>query len=133
VGLAGLLACDGAYGGAGAAGDGGAARPAGAPTRGAADAIARAASPEGLGGLFSASPTIQTFRPCGVDESWWPEGLDLYGRYKAAGAQDLDQVYARVRGEVSERGAYGHFNAYEREIRVTALLELRARRDDDCR
>jgi hypothetical protein len=86
-------------------------------------------------GYFSYGFETSAFHPCNSDEAWWVTGegtaalIEQYGQVAPA---DYEPVYAEVRGQVSEPGAYGHLGAYQRELTVTEVVELRAAGEDDC-
>lgn len=73
------------------------------------------------------------FAPCDTDERWWVvnEG-DLVSQYKTVAEQDYEQVFARVRGTISEPGEYGHGGEYPREIEITRVLQVREQMEGDC-
>jgi hypothetical protein len=85
-------------------------------------------------GTFSGMVTFgfeqSEFAPCDSDENWWvgagAAAGTLSARYFELQEPGQTPVFARVEGGITERGTYGHVGAYEREIRVDALLDVRA-------
>jgi hypothetical protein len=86
-------------------------------------------------GHFSYGFETSAFRPCNSDEVWWVTGEGanaLIEQYGNAAPADYEEVYAEVRGQVSEPGSYGHLGAYQRELSVTEVVEVRAKGEEDC-
>ena len=100
-------------------------------------AIVDNVSEDGTAGYLSFGFEEAAFRPCGVDESWWvaadPE-VELWDTYAAVAGDPLGyiRVYARLVGSRSSLGRYGHLGAYDREFSVTAIVEMREVKGDDC-
>jgi hypothetical protein len=94
-------------------------------------------SPEGeveeIAGHFTWGWELNDLSPCDIAETWWVEGPESffveYGRVASSGEIT---VFVRVRGEKSERGAWGHLGASDRRFRVTELIEMRPASDQDC-
>jgi hypothetical protein len=84
-------------------------------------------------GLYSFGFEVSSFSPCGGDERWWAGGSGLTERYLALGVPSYEEVFVRLRGTPSETGRYGHLGAYDRKFEVTEVVEIRRRRDGDCR
>ena len=89
--------------------------------------------PEIHAGFYRAGFEEDGFSPCESGEEWWVvDGQELRARYAETAERDYEPVYAVVRGETGPRGAFGHLGAYDRELRVTEVLEVRAPREGDC-
>lgn len=91
--------------------------------------------PREYAGHFSMGFETSAFTPCAPGERWWVSGVskDMSERYRAASqGQDYQAVYLRVRGRVSAAGRYGHLGAYDRELQVLEVLELRPAQASDC-
>jgi hypothetical protein len=77
-----------------------------------------------------------SFRPCGRTEQWWMTGgeiiAELQTQYNDLGVNQYEPVYARLNGEPSEKGEYGHVGAYQREFEVTRIVEVRLLSDGEC-
>ena len=80
-----------------------------------------------------------SFTPCGTKETWWVKNKgytktadNLKGDYMAIAEKPYEQVYVRVRGEVSRKGQYGRLGSYQRVLYVKEVLDIRARREGDC-
>ena len=74
------------------------------------------------------------FRPCGSKEQWWVLSTrDLSARYKKLSANMYSPVFVRLRGVPTKLGQYGHLGAYQRQFEVTAVLESRPPKSDDCK
>ncbi|WP_380676291.1 hypothetical protein [Salinigranum sp. GCM10025319] len=88
---------------------------------------------EPFAGRYSWGFEESVFAPCDGDERWWVvDDAELVRRYRAVAA-DYEQVFARLRGELSEPGRYGQGGQYPRQFRVTAVLTVRPIEDGDCR
>jgi hypothetical protein len=90
-------------------------------------------------GFVSWGFEVSAFSPCDREETWWVDGgeaeAELFERYFEIIEQASGEpagVYARVRGEVTERGEYGHLGAYEREVDIEEVLEVRAAEGRAC-
>jgi len=77
-------------------------------------------------GLVSFGFEVEGFSPCGSAESWWVTGVpvELRQTYQAAVGFNYVPVYVVVEGTLGEPGSYGHLGAYQREIRITRLVEI---------
>ena len=84
-------------------------------------------------GHYASGFEVSALVPCGSSERWWTTGIPDAEYRAIAGNMDYVDVYVRVRGIQSGPGSYGHMGAYERQFRVTEILELRAATADDCR
>jgi hypothetical protein len=74
-----------------------------------------------------------SFLPCGDEEAWWVVATDeLMRRYAALELPSGHSAYARLRGERSDRGHYGHLGAYRYEFEVTETVSLRQAQPTDC-
>ena len=84
-------------------------------------------------GLLTFGFEASSFLPCGHQEAWWVMGReDLTQRYAALELPPGRSAYARLRGERSDRGHYGHLDAYRYELEVTEVVELRPAQTADC-
>jgi hypothetical protein len=93
---------------------------------GCAASIADPAGPQEFAGLYAAGFEVESFQPCGSGESWWvTDGEELRTRYRALAGSSYEPVYVVVRGTAGPRGRYGHLAAYERELAVAEVLEIR--------
>jgi hypothetical protein len=89
---------------------------------------------DGRDGTFSGMVEFgfeqSAFEPCNSDEIWWIDGGTEAGtlseQYFQLQQQGATPVFARVEGETTERGTYGHVGAYDRELRVDAIVDVRA-------
>ena len=89
-------------------------------------------------GLVAYGFEMSGFTPCDREEDWWvtgPASGELFERYTGVvePGSEYAPAYARVRGEISRRGEYGHVGAYDREIEVLEVLEVRAADAAECR
>ena len=94
-------------------------------------------------GRYTFGFEVGGFVPCGSRQAWWVDG-DLGGIQALTDtAQQFaprpetfsmrsGTVYARVRGVLSDSGAYGHLSAYGRKLRVNAVLDVRMDAPADC-
>lgn len=90
-------------------------------------------------GRYESGFETSAFYPCGSDEQWWvtadsaawarlhapPARIDSAGYLEAV-------AFVRLRGRVSPPGEYGHVGAYDRELRVSEVLEVRAPEEGEC-
>lgn len=55
--------------------------------------------------------------------------------YSAAVSDDYnyESAYAEIIGVISNKGSYGHLGAYDRELQVNEVVEVRAASEGDCR
>jgi len=75
------------------------------------------------------------FRPCNSDEQWWvvgDEGVKLQEKWSDLGLEWYQPGYAEVRGDRSGLGEYGHLGAYQRELDVKEVREVRLLKDGEC-
>jgi hypothetical protein len=85
-------------------------------------------------GLLSLDFEANSFLPCGHEEAWWVLAPDeLMQRYAALEIPPGQSAYATLRGERSDRGHYGHLDAYRYEFEVTEVVALRRTPPADCR
>lgn len=64
------------------------------------------------------------FTRCGCDERWWVvDDSALIARHRDL-ADEYESVFARLHGELSDRGSYGQGGQYPREIRVTQVVTV---------
>jgi hypothetical protein len=66
---------------------------------------------------------ISDFRPAGTSERWWMKGAGNFVLGAMCGMSD--PCYLVARGELSGQGSHGHLGAYNRELRVTEVIEKR--------
>ncbi len=89
-------------------------------------------------GTFSHGFEVSAFEPCDEAETWWvseSEGYrELFERYaEAVGpANEYAEAYVRIRGDLTGGGEYGHLGAYDREVSVEEVLEVRALTGEGC-
>jgi len=81
---------------------------------------------------------VCAFRPCGSRESWWVEGKEEVAKYLTTEYEYLapspyEEVYVRLRGKPSEKGQFGHLNAYGRTFSVEDVIAIRPRLPSDCK
>jgi hypothetical protein len=89
---------------------------------------------DGREGTFSGTVLFgfeqSAFEPCDSDETWWIDGGTEAGtlseQYFQLQQQGPTPVFARVEGETTGRGTYGHVGAYDRDLRVDAVVDVRA-------
>ena len=88
-------------------------------------------------GLVSFGFEVSNLSPCDRDEDWWvtgPAASELVDRYyDVAGENPGATIYARVRGDLSGLGEYGHVGGSDREIEVEEVIEVRVAGADECR
>jgi hypothetical protein len=64
-------------------------------------------------GLLTFGFETSSFVPCGHQDAWWVVGSDeLVQRYAALQIPPGQSAYARLRGDRSDRGQYGHLGTY---------------------
>lgn len=91
------------------------------------------AATEPFEGRYSWGFEESVFAPCGREERWWVvDDSELVARHREL-ADGYEPVFARVHGELSTRGSYGHGGQYPRELRVSRVLEVRSLEPNDCR
>ncbi|HMB92041.1 MAG TPA: hypothetical protein VKP65_14395 [Rhodothermales bacterium] len=95
-----------------------------------------------MAGVFHNGFEAITMQPCGSDALWWVTGEEDFFMQANAFAQEVAEepigrggyrIFLRARGVKSSAGAYGFLGNYTYEFRVTAVKELRAFTDQDCR
>jgi len=98
------------------------------------------APPDVFAGRFESGFETSAFHPCGSEEQWWVTAdSGAWARLHAPPARTdsggyLEAVaFVRLRGRRSPRGEYGHVGAYDRELRVTEVLEVRPPAEAECR
>ena len=85
-----------------------------------------------VAGVFEAGFEASALYPCSEPSSqWWVNGSVLFERYDALVAEDSTAqpwagpaVFVQVRGQLSPSGAYGHMDAYQRELTVRDLVRM---------
>jgi len=84
-------------------------------------------------GHFATGFEVSSFSPCGENESWWTFGeLDAVYEFLAPLRGHYQTAFVSLRGEVTEKGSYGPMGGYERQLRVTAVLQVRDPTTSDC-
>jgi hypothetical protein len=90
-------------------------------------------------GFFSSGRTGRTFRPCDGSGTWWVKNPDfentadeLETQYQAMTSKPYEQIYVKLRGDISREGNYGPLGSYSRVIYVEEILEAREKREGDC-
>jgi hypothetical protein len=85
-------------------------------------------------GHYTFAFEASAFRPCGADASWWVSGdLDpVFAFFGPLPPGEAARAFVRWHGELSGKGRYGHLGAYERELTVTEVIEVRTPAPDDC-
>ena len=89
---------------------------------------------------FGSKETVANFRKCNSKEIWWLRGKqysdtaeEMRKRHAELTSSPYDQVYARLRGEVSKnKGQFGPLGTYHRVFYVTEIIEMREKRPTDC-
>lgn len=81
-------------------------------------------------GLIYLNFEQQDFRLLGNRAAWWIAGSQVDLEYDSlqTGIPPIDQrysIYACVQAMVSPLGTHGHFGAYEREMMITSVDEIR--------
>lgn len=87
-------------------------------------------------GLYEGGTETSAFTPCGADhagERWWviadSTAHAAWERGGVAGGELRPHLsvraYTLVRGTITDTGRYGHLGAYNRELRVEEVLEVR--------
>lgn len=90
-------------------------------------------------GHFAYGFETSSFVPCEGGEKWWVSGGAAYSQfisaYSAAVSDDYnyESAYAEIIGVISDKGSYGHLGAYDRELQVNEVVEVRAASAGDCR
>jgi hypothetical protein len=80
-------------------------------------AIAREGGEREFAGVYELGFERQTFRPCGLRETWWV-GIAPAELQREYGTR----AFVRVRGTVGERGGYGHLARYPRQIIINEVV-----------
>lgn len=76
-------------------------------------------------GMISFGFESSDFMPEKSKERWWLTGTkDLQTRYKSVAGNDYESVCAILKGIPSEPGQYGHLGAYQREFKVTEVIDV---------
>jgi hypothetical protein len=97
--------------------------------------VSNLAEPEGerFTGHYSQGFEVDSFRPCGSEESWWvTQGDELRARYRALAPGPYEEVYVEVRGHAGPTGEFGHLGAYDRELAAGEVVTIRPAADRDC-
>ena len=69
------------------------------------------------------------------DEAWWvASGPDeLFEQIESIPVDEhgMRKIYVRIKGSISKLGHYGHLGAFDREISIRTVLELRPYQNTD--
>ena len=101
-------------------------------------------------GLFSEGFEVSMFEPCDANERWWLTGFDTSLRSFLERKEELRRdyieaneivsagyvaplFYLRLKGGVSDVGEFGHMGAYQRQIVLREVVELRIATVEDSR
>lgn len=82
-------------------------------------------------GVYRFGPERSEFIANDSRERWWLDGNidDLRRRMVRPSAEEPAELQSPValvvEGELSERGRYGHMDGYQRELRVTRIVEVK--------
>lgn len=81
-----------------------------------------------------------SFTPCNSKETWWVKSKGfsqtaekLQENYAHIAQKPYEQVYVRLRGDVSRKGQYGRLGSYQRVLYVEEVLDIRPKTDHDCK
>ncbi len=81
-----------------------------------------------------------SFNPCGSKETWWVKSKGfsktaekLQEDYNSIAQKPYEPVYVRVSGDVSRKGQYGRLGSYQRVLYIEEVLEIRPKKDGDCK
>jgi hypothetical protein len=85
-------------------------------------------------GYYTFGFEVSAFQPCWSDERWWvSEGSGLlHERLIQLSGSPHGEIYAEVRGVISERGAFGHLGRYDRDIAIHEVLAAASGRRWKC-
>lgn len=102
-------------------------------------AVGRALESGTWEGFVTFGRESSSFSPCKSRETWWVKNKgysktaeELQEQYAKIAKKPYEQVYVRIRGEVSRKGQYGRLGSYQRVLYVDEVLDIHAKRDDDC-
>ena len=87
-------------------------------------------------GHYTVQWEVMAFNPCDSEDAWWvadPGRLSAEVREVLGDSVEYGTVYARVSGELSEPGRWGHMGRYRRMLSVKEVVEVRRAARDDCR
>jgi len=80
-----------------------------------------------------------SFSPCKSRETWWVKDKgysrmtdSLHTQYTEIAEKPYEQVYLRLRGEVSRKGQYGPLGSYQRVVYIEEILDMHSKTEDDC-
>lgn len=80
-----------------------------------------------------------SFSPCKSRETWWVKDKGftkttekLQAQYAQIAQKPYEQVYVRLRGEVSRKGQYGPLGSYQRVVYIEEILDIHPKQEDDC-
>ena len=86
-----------------------------------------------ISGIYWSAFEVSALYPCGSDEVWWLIGSEeFYQRYWDLRLQTYERAFVRLHGIRSKLGHYGHLGGYDREFKVSRVIEIRKSSDTDC-
>ncbi len=84
-------------------------------------------------GIYQQGFEVEIFRPCGSPYAWWVvRGDELNARYRRVTQAPYDKVFVIVRGQVTERGSWGHLGKYIRQIAVDEVIRVDPKKRGRC-
>ncbi len=93
-------------------------------------------------GQFSFGFEQSNFYPCGSNEVWWVIDGEEYSKLieevtalsigDTSIGDSCQGAYVVLRGVKSEKGSYGHMGSFDREFRLTEVIDVRCGTLDDC-
>ncbi len=86
-----------------------------------------------VSGYYSRSFEYSGFEPCGSNEIYWTWGEEVQSAYTALHLPRREKAYARLRGKLRGPGSYGHMGSYKWAFEVVRVIEMRAKREGDCK
>jgi hypothetical protein len=102
------------------------------------------ANAERFTGYYTAAFERSTFQPCGTSEQWWVEfdtlsNLDSHVFPRLARLDERPDsllgeahVFARLKGDTSGTGKFGHLGQYSRRLHVIDVIDLQPWTDIAC-
>jgi uncharacterized protein YecT (DUF1311 family) len=90
-----------------------------------------------VAGTFAYGIEAESFSPCGVANSYWVVGTpdvlqQLHDAHDKLATAPYEGVFVRVRAAEGPRATDGFAEDYDATVRLTEVLEVRARRPEDC-
>ena len=84
-------------------------------------------------GLYAEGFELMAFTPCTQPRPlWWTDDSDLSRQYHGVAARGYEPVFVRLKGVLSDSGAYGHMGGATYSFDVTEIKEIRQRRPGEC-